>query len=292
MKQLVKSFYHFIPFKKEIFTWIKKFYQPSAKVYKHLTFKGIFKVDVEVGNSFLLHHYGYMIENEIFWCGLKDGWEKQSIGLWSQLCLRSEYILDLGANTGIFSLIAKATNPNSKVYAFEPVQRVFDKLKQNVSINSYDVICIDKAVSNFDGKAKIYDTNAEHILSVTVNYNYLDPSVKVEEVEIETITLNKFIKDNNIPRIDLMKIDVETHEPETLEGFSDYLSIFRPAMLIEILNNEIGARVEKLVNGLGYLYFNIDENNGIQQTEHIVKSDYYNYLLCDERTARALNLFI
>ena len=101
---------------------------------------------------------------------------------------------------------------------------------------------------------------------MTVNYNYLDPSVKVEEVEIETITLNKFIKDNNIPRIDLMKIDVETHEPETLEGFSDYLSIFRPAMLIEILNNEIGARVEKLVNGLGYLYFNIDENNGIQQT--------------------------
>ncbi len=290
MKQILKSFYHFIPFKKQLFIFLKATIKPGESIYKHFTFKGQFKVDVGNQKSFKLNHYGYMIENEIFWSGLKDGWEKESIGLWLKLCERSEYILDLGANTGVFSLIAKAVNPESKVYAFEPVQRVFKKLKQNVALNSYDVVCVDKAVSNFAGKAFIYDTNAEHILSVTVNYNYLPPTVKVQEVEIETITLNNYLKETKIPKVDLMKIDVETHEPEVLEGFSDYLDKYRPTMLIEILNNEIGAKVEKLVQGMGYLYFNIDENKGIHQTEHIIKSDYYNYLLCNEKTARELLL--
>lgn len=290
MKQLIKSLYYAIPFKKQLFTFLKTTIKPRESIYKHLTFKGPFKVDVGNKKSFMLNHYGYMIENEIFWSGLKNGWEKESIGLWLKLCERSVYILDLGANTGVFSLIAKAVNPASKVYAFEPVQRVFEKLKQNVALNSYDVVCVDKAVSNFAGKAFIYDTNAEHILSVTVNYNYLPPTVKVQEVEIETITLNNYLKENNIPKVDLMKIDVETHEPEVLEGFSDYLNKYRPAMLIEILNNEIGAKVEKLIEGMGYLYFNIDENKGVHQTEHIIKSDYYNYLLCNEKTARELLL--
>lgn len=290
MKQLIRSFYHAIPFKKHFFTVVKNIFRPGEKIYKHLSFKGVFTVDVGGGKSFKLNHYGYMIENEIFWSGLKNGWEKESIGLWLKLCERSEYILDLGANTGVFSLIAKAVNPASKVYAFEPVQRVFKKLNQNVAVNSYDVVCVDKAVSNYNGKAVIYDTNTEHILSVTVNFNYLDPSVKVQEVEIETITLNTFVKGKNIPRVDLMKIDVETHEPEVLEGFSDYLDRFRPAMLIEILNNEIGEKVEKLVSGMNYLYFNIDENKGVHKTEHIVKSDAFNYLLCDEQMAIELRL--
>ena len=116
--------------------------------------------------------------------------------------------------------------------------------------------------------------------------------MKVKEVEIETVTLNNFVKENNILRVDLMKIDVETHELEVLEGFSDYLNKFRPTMLIEILNNEIGAKVEKLIEGMGYLYFNIDENKGVHQTEHIIKSDYYNYLLCDPKTAKELGLTI
>jgi FkbM family methyltransferase len=198
--------------------------------------------------------------------------------------------MDLGANTGVFSLVAKSVNPNAKVYAFEPVKRVFDKLRQNVRLNGYDVQCVEMAVSNNDGNAVIYDMDTEHILSVTVNHNYLDPSIKVHEVPIETICLNTFIRENNIPNIDLMKIDVETHEPQVLEGFSDYLSRFRPTMLIEILNNEIGEKVEGMIKGLGYLFYNIDENKGIRKVDKIEKSDYFNYLLCNEKIARGLKL--
>lgn len=290
MKTILKKVYHSLPFKREFFTLLRFVVKPSQHIYQHLHFKGIIPVKVDNQHQFRIHHYGYQVENEIFWAGLTNGWEKVSIRLWIQLCRRSEVIFDVGANTGIYSLIAQCMNPQSKVYAFEPVHRVFSKLEENIKLNTYKVTTVEKALSNYDGEAVIYDLPAEHIYSVTVNKSLLGPNNPGIETKIQTVSLNTFIRENNIGKIDLMKIDVETHEPEVLEGFSDFLSKFRPVLLIEILNDEVGERVEKMVSGLGYLYFNIDENSGIRQVPKITKSDYYNYLLCNKETVAALNL--
>ena len=45
--------------------------------------------------------------------------------------------------------------------------------------------------------------------------------------------------DHKITKIDLLKIDVETHEPEVLEGYTKYIHLHKPTMLIEILNDEL-----------------------------------------------------
>ena len=70
----------------------------------------------------------------------------------------------------------------------------------------------------------------------------------------------------------------------------DYLSQFKPTILIEILNNEVGEKINKMIEGLGYLYFNIDEGGGIRQVDKITKSDYYNYLLCNSDIATKIGL--
>lgn len=290
MKNILKYVYNLIPFKKQFFLAIKYLFKPSENLYKHLHFVGIIKVRVDKNRSFKINHYGYQIENEIFWSGLTNGWEKESIKLWIKLCEKSNIVLDIGANTGVYSLIAKVVNPDSKVFAFEPVNRVFKKLEENIALNSFDIIAIEKAASNSNGSAVIYDTDSEHTYSVTVNKNLSDISTKVIETKIETITLNSFVNKYNINRIDLIKIDVETHEPEVIEGFCDYLSIYKPTILIEILNDEVGKKVNNMINGLDYLFFNIDENNGIRQVDKITKSDYYNYLLCNKKVAINLGL--
>lgn len=289
MKKLIKFLYDLFPFKKHLFLFLKIFCIPKHSLYQHLYFRGIFKVKTN-NSHFIIKHYGYELENEIFWAGLTGNWEKESIKLWIKLCKYSEVVFDIGSNTGIYALIAKTINPNSKVYAFEPVKRIFIKLQKNISLNNFDIFPIEKAVSNSDGIATIYDPQIEHIYSVTVNKNFLSPDSKVLETEIEIITLDSFIKQNNINKIDLIKIDVETHEPEVLEGFSEYLSQFKPAILVEILTNEVGNKVESLVEGLGYLYFNIDERGSIRQVGNITKSDYYNYLLCNPDIASKIGL--
>lgn len=290
MKKILKRIYTLIPFKQEIFTLLKKVWTPKESVYRHLYFKGVFTVPIDKNHSFKIKHYGYLVENEIFWAGLTNGWEKESLKLWIKLCETSDVILDIGANTGVYSLIAKAMKPSSKVYAFEPVKRVFSKLQENILLNSYDITALEKAVSNADGIATIYDTDAEHTYSVTVNENFVEANSKAIETTIETCTLNSFIKQNNIAKIDLIKIDVETHEAEVLEGFGKHLSDYKPTLLIEVLNDEVGEKINKLVQGLDYLFFNINENGGIRQVEKITKSDYFNYLLCNKKRATELGI--
>ena len=290
MKQFLKLIYNSIPFKKQLFTVVRWFWTPPESLYKHLHFKGVIKVPVESSHSFLINHHGFEIENEVFWKGLKGGWEKVSMLTWIELCKKSHVIFDIGSNTGIYTMVAKSMNPESEVHAFEPVSRVCEKLKSNCDLNNFEVSITQKAVSDFNGTATIYDPMGENVLSVTVNKNLNVPDINVVPVEINTIQLSTYIENNNIQKIDLMKIDVETHEHEVLKGMGPYLKKFRPTLLIEILEDDVGANVESILNDMGYLYFNIDENHGIRQVEKITKSDYYNYLVCNEQVANSLSL--
>lgn len=290
MKRILKTLYQIIPFKRDFYRILKKLWTPPKAIYKHLHFNGIITIRIDENHDFRLRHFGYQIENEVFWKGLTGGWEKISMGLWIKLCKNAKVIFDIGANTGLCSLVAKSINPESRIYAFEPVKRIVEKLKFNVELNKYDINIIDKAASNSDGIATIYDPQTEHLYSVTVNKNLSSPDIKVTPVKIETVKLSSFIKGNKVDRIDLMKIDVETHEPEVLEGLGEYIDMFRPTLLIEILTDEVGQKVEDKLANLNYLYFNIDEEKGIRQVNNILKSDYFNYLICPEKVAKELKI--
>lgn len=291
MKTLLKKIYQRIPFKREMFTVVRFFVSPSENVYKHLHFVGDFTVKVDDSHKFRIRHYGYEVENSLFWSGISSGWENVSLSLWTQLAKDAEVIFDIGANTGIYSLIAKSVNKEAKVYAFEPIKRVFDKLQHNAGMNDFDIVCSDHAASNKNGTAIVYDTLTEHIYSVTINKNLNNPDVKVVPTEIKTIRLDTFIEQESLKKVDLIKLDVETFEGEVLEGLGTYLQKYEPTLLVEILNDEVGQKVQNLVNELSYLYFNIDDIKcSIRQTDNLTKSDYFNYLLCNRETANKLKL--
>jgi len=282
----LSKIYKCLPFKKPLFSLLKRFCIPSF--YRKLYFIGKFKIKVNK-TCFRMFHYGYLIENEIFWKGINNGWEPGSVAIWSKLCEFSDSIVDIGANTGIFSLVAGAINPKASIFAFEPVKRTYDKLKYNVELNRFNIKCFDKAISNYDGRGIIYDSLKSNILSVTVNRN-LYPDNNFYPVEIETIQLDTFISNENLTKIDLIKIDVETHEVEVLEGFKFFLMKFQPTILIEVLTEEIAQKLNEIFQGKDYYYFNIDESKGLVRVDQIIKCDGFNYLLCKKGTAIKLEL--
>jgi FkbM family methyltransferase len=291
-KSIIKKIYTVFPFKKEIFSFIKLFIKLKPGIYQHLYFNGVFDVKVKKGHSFKMVHFGYVIENELFWVGIENGWEKVSTSLWIKLCEDADHIVDVGANTGVYSLIAGCVNPHAQIYAFEPVTRVYDRLQNNIHLNRYKVNANCIALSNKNGDAIIYDIpDMEHIYSVTVNKNMFTAGTPVIETTIQTKTLDSIILEQNIPKIDLIKIDVETHEPEVLEGYMMNLKKHMPSVIIEVLTDDVGKKVESYIKDLPYLYYNIDENAGLKRVKNIVKSDYYNYLLCTEETAVKLGIF-
>ena len=287
MKKAFKAIYNSIPGKKYLFRILRVFPVPHS-LYQHLYFKDVFKVKFN-NHQFLIEHFGFQIENEIFWSGLTNGWEKISMQLWIELCKDADTVIDIGANTGVYSLVAKTINPNAAVYGFEPVKRVMEKFQKNCALNHFDITCMEYAASNFDGEAVIFDSIAEHVYSVTVNKNTA-PNTETIETKIKTKKLSTFINENKITKIDLIKIDVETHEPEVLQGMEEYLEKFQPTLLIEILNDEIGENVQSLIKSIDYLYFNIDEVGTPKKVDMIEKSAYYNYLICKKEVAHKLNL--
>jgi FkbM family methyltransferase len=201
-------------------------------------------------------------------------------------------VLDIGANTGVYSLVAQSLNPQASVYAFEPVARVYAKLVANVAMNGFPIRAREIALSNYDGHGTIYDLPVEHIYTVTVNKNTYPAAWPVTETRIITKRLAAFIEEEKLARIDLIKLDVESHEPEVLEGMGDYLRRMMPTLLIEIWNDDVGARVEAMVRGLDYLYFRTNEIDEFAPHEHIrneyPERGYLTYLVCTRPVAEWL----
>ena len=290
----LKSIYMALPFKQHIFSILRSILVPPPSIYRHLYFRGKFKVGV--GNKhFLINHYGFEVETSIFWRGLTGGWEKISLSAWIKLCKCSSVIFDIGANTGIYSLVAKTVNPVAHVYGFEPVRRVFEKLVANSRINQYDIQCEQVAVSNYDGEGVIYDLPTEHIYSVTLNKNLHNSDLPAYPIAVTARRLSTFIKQTGLTKVDLVKIDVESHEPEVLEGMGGYLGLMKPTILMEVWNDDIGRRAEAILAQHDYLFFSTDETEPFRPAVHIGNPDpakgYLTYLVCSQQTADALNLF-
>lgn len=292
MKNILKKIYQLIPFKKYIFLGIKKLVNLPESIYKHLHFHGIITIDVCNARQFKMYHHGTSEENELFWGGIENGWEKTSIKIWKKLCVEATTVFDIGANTGLYSLITKSLNQKAKVVAFEPVPKVLEYLKYNVKLNRYDIMVVPKATSNYNGQAKVFLRKGEDFTtSVTVNKSLLAETTPKDELIINTIRLDTFIEENKIEKIDLMKIDVETHEPEVLEGMGEYFDKFKPDLLIEVWDKECAAKLNHIFKNKGYLYFDIDDKNDvITQKNEITVSSFWNYLICKPETAQKIGL--
>lgn len=185
-------------------------------------------------------------------------------------------IFDVGANIGVHT-IALAKMKNVKVYSFEPSPYTRKILEYNLGINKLKTkaIIFPYAISNYSGTADFYHMtdNAYSSLKDTLRKK-VDKSFKVD-----VITLDEFIKINEINRVDLIKIDVEGYENEVVLGARDTLRKFKPELFIEIYqginsNKDPNATISFIKN-LGYDAYILTDGEIQSFKEHSDK--YYNY---------------
>ncbi len=291
MKGSLKKVYDALPFKQAMFTLLRKVVQVPQSIHQHLHFKGVFHVPITPTEGFRIMHHGHVIENELFWKGIK-GWEQVSLELWIRLCRRSSVICDIGANTGVYALTAKAVNPSAKVVAVEPVARVFRKLEANVALNGWDIRTMQAAVSDHTGTAILYDLpHLDHVLSVSLEAEWNNQSTALRPVEIPCITVTDLLQQMGAGKVDLLKIDVETHEPAVLRGFHESIQRDRPSMLIEILNEDVARQISDLLAGMGYQYYNIDDATWPPpRVQKLSTSGHFNFLVCQPNVAEAIGI--
>lgn len=274
--------YKLFPFKSAFCHAIKFLGLPVGRIHVDLKFKGPFRLRLNEKCSITVHHFGGTIENELFWYGIRG--KNEDLKLWMKLCENAQTILDIGANTGMFSLAAKAVVPNSRVAGFEPVPWTYEYFKTNVKSNGFDIQVFDYAVSDQTGTQTFYltplPTQTSSSLSAQKNKEWEGFKGEIQEVPVSTITLDGFLEKHDFPDPDLMKIDVEMHEPAVLRGMQKLLSRKLPIFFIEILTDKIGEEVEELLKPYGYHFYHIDENTRLCPITHLkAKPGYWNFVL-------------
>lgn len=129
-------------------------------------------------------------------------------------------VIDGGANIGSYSLLVNELNPNTQIYAFEPVKSTFKKLKENTS-HANNIVPIEKGLYNKNCSTEINlfssNTHSSLIDIQGLNYN------ATERQTIELIRGDDFLKKHKIKEVDFLKIDVEGVEYEAILGFEEHI---------------------------------------------------------------------
>jgi hypothetical protein len=147
------ALYDMLPCKRPALSMIRPLHLPHS-LYMHLHFMGEFEV-ATAKRPFRIIHYGDEIENELFWEGLPGRRERVSMGLWVRLAQQARGIADIGANTGVYALVAAAMNANAQIYGFEPLQVLFDRFDRNCRLNGFDISRHRVALSDEAGAGRM-----------------------------------------------------------------------------------------------------------------------------------------
>tara|TARA_B100000003_G_C10850806_1_gene338902 strand:- start:69 stop:842 length:774 start_codon:yes stop_codon:yes gene_type:complete len=161
--------------------------------------------------------------------------------------------IDIGANQGIYSLIAAKNRNFKKIFAFEPVNQTFELLKKNIKINKFKNIIAKKyAISTYNGNVKIL-IKKNHSGSATIKSRYSCSYTNTSVIKTANFSvLNKLIKSDDRK---VIKIDVEGHE-------------------LEVVNQLIRTNFIKLVDFI-YVEINFKKSNLSIIKNKLKKNNFY-----------------
>ena len=172
---------------------------------------------------------------------------EKEIKIIPNLLVNCNRAIDIGANVGVWSYwLSKYAK---QVESFEPNPKIFNALK-NIKIknvNSYNV-----ALSNKSGSVDLLIPKGSKGFS---NQGASLSSIKVQgehkRISIEAKCLDEY----NFLDVDFIKIDVEGHEHEVIEGAQETIKKFKPTMVIEMEEKHNQIPIEDQISSvekLGY----------------------------------------
>jgi len=138
-----------------------------------------------------------------------------------------DVVIDAGANLGIFSLLAsKKVGPGGRVYAFEPISENRELLRKTIELNgARNIEIIPYALGE-----------EEKDLLMSVENNKLGSSSgffqKGEGRNVKQISLDKFIEQRQLSKVDFIKADIEGMEHVLLVGAKETIKKFKPKLSI------------------------------------------------------------
>ena len=181
-------------------------------------------------------------------------------------------IFDVGANTGLST--KNFINSNNFIYSFEPIPYLCEYYLFPLRSSNYFVI--QKAVSDFNGRAtfniakqdysltdgSLYGCSSLHQFSEDLNSKW--PGRKdfefFEEIEVDTIRMDKFIKENNIGKVDYLKCDTQGNDLKVLKSFGNYIKVLYSGTIECVNKNSLYKDVDNSLDSATYFLESVGFN--------------------------------
>jgi FkbM family methyltransferase len=181
-------------------------------------------------------------------------YEKQTADLFRTLIKNDWTVFDCGAKTGYFTLLFSELCDDGIVHSFEPTS-TFDMLVNNVNHNDIKNTVLNKLA--LGEKSGQIEDNIYRIWGQSS-----------ERMVYEFTTIDEYCEKNNINKLDLMKIDVDSYDFELLKGSVKTLQTLKPIITVE-LNHALHIRnvtVPEVISWLSEMNYSLvhitnDENH-------------------------------
>lgn len=169
---------------------------------------------------------------------LLGAFERSTVNALQKLARPGSVVFDIGANVGAHTLgLARSVGPAGRVFAFEPADFAFEKLKRNLALNpelesrtSAHQILLASTLSAALPE-KIY-ASWPLLASEPVHPKLRGRLLTTSNARVDS--LDQFSEREHLSRLDLIKIDVDGHEVPVLKGGAKTLARFQPTLLMEM----------------------------------------------------------
>jgi FkbM family methyltransferase len=168
---------------------------------------------------------------------LLGGFELATLRMYGSILRPGDIVLDIGANIGAHTLpFARLVGKDGRVYAFEPTQYAFEKLKRNVNANpaiSSSIELVHAMLVSDDRNSIVPEIYSSWPLRKEDGLHKQHRGKLMSTSDAAAMTLDEFVDRKGIDRIDFVKLDVDGSEAGVLAGAANTLRHFRPRVLME-----------------------------------------------------------
>jgi FkbM family methyltransferase len=190
-------------------------------------------------------------------------------------------IIDIGANAGQFAKLARLSFPLAKIYSFEPIPSVFEKLKENFADDT-NFEAFNTALGEENGEVTFFQndyTLSSSCLKMKDAHKIAAPhTVNATEIKVRMATLDEVLHSEEIKSPYLIKIDVQGLEDKVINGgqhiirHADY--IITEVSFVELYENQpLFDVIYHKLSGMGFRYIGSFEQMLSPLNSEILQAD-------------------